>query len=305
MKYTLEGFNQAELVALGLNGTDAYILRWFVDFQATGRMKPTLMDGETYYWVKYQAIIEDLPALGITSHKSVARRMMRLVEAGVLKKQVEKHGGGTFTCFKVGDGLVQLLAHPPDKIVQSVDKIVQPLDKKVQPEDKNAAQGTQMSGGTAPKCPVALLPNVHPNNSSTRDSSTRDRDIVETAVSTSTSKSLNSIPYTKIVEFLNQQVGKDFRHATKATRRLIQARWREGFREEDFRRVIMTKTNQWKGDPKMTGFLRPDTLFGTKFEGYRQEWRALPPEKRPLTDEEVAEKEQVDRIEKILYRGRR
>lgn len=131
------------------------------------------------------------------------------------------------------------------------------------------------------------------------------KDTVETAVSTPSSKSVNSIPYAKIVEFLNQQVGKDFRHATKATRRLIQARWREGFREEDFRRVIMTKANQWKGDPKMTGFLRPDTLFGTKFEGYRQEWRALPPEKRPLTDEEVAERERVDRIEKILYRGRR
>src|SRR5690606_18224969 len=44
----------------------------------------------------------------------------------------------------------------------------------------------------------------------------------------------NNIPFFEIVEYLNKKTGKSFRHTTKKTKDLIQARWNEGFREEDF-----------------------------------------------------------------------
>jgi len=77
-----------------------------------------------------------------------------------------------------------------------------------------------------------------------------------------------NIPYAEIVAYLNERTGSSFRTTTKATQTLIRARWREGFRIDDFKRVIDNKTEEWGNDPKMSQYLRPETLFGTKFESY-------------------------------------
>ena len=75
----------------------------------------------------------------------------------------------------------------------------------------------------------------------------------------------------EIVNYLNDVAGKNFRHTTRKTQTLIKARLREGFTVDDFKRVIDNKTKEWKHDPKMSKYLRPETLFGTKFESYLNE----------------------------------
>ncbi len=79
---------------------------------------------------------------------------------------------------------------------------------------------------------------------------------------------INYVPYEEIVSYLNQLTGKNFRHNTRATKDRIRARWNEGFRLEEFKRVIDNKTAEWKGDPAWDKYLRPETLFNTKFESY-------------------------------------
>ena len=79
------------------------------------------------------------------------------------------------------------------------------------------------------------------------------------------------IPYAAIVEALNEAAGTSFRASSRKTRQLIAARWREGFRLDDFRSVIAKKCADWLGDAKMGRYLRPETLFGTKFEAYLNE----------------------------------
>ena len=37
--------------------------------------------------------------------------------------------------------------------------------------------------------------------------------------------------------------------------------------------MVDIKTNEWLNDPRNDRYLRPETLFGTKFESYRQERR--------------------------------
>ncbi|WP_142155681.1 phage replisome organizer N-terminal domain-containing protein [Bacillus sp. FSL K6-0994] len=81
----------------------------------------------------------------------------------------------------------------------------------------------------------------------------------------------SEIPFKLIVDLLNKVTGKSFRHSSAATQRLIKARWNDGFRFEDFKTVILTKTHQWLKDDKMNKYLQPSTLFGTKFEGYLNE----------------------------------
>lgn len=75
----------------------------------------------------------------------------------------------------------------------------------------------------------------------------------------------------EIVNYLNDVAGKNFKHTTRKTQTLIKARLREGFTVDDFKRVIDNKTKEWKHDPKMSKYLRPETLFGTKFESYLNE----------------------------------
>ena len=70
-----------------------------------------------------------------------------------------------------------------------------------------------------------------------------------------------------IIDYLNTKLGTKYRASTKATKDVIKARLKEKFTVEDFKTVIDKKAEQWKGTP-MEEFLRPQTLFGTKFESY-------------------------------------
>lgn len=75
------------------------------------------------------------------------------------------------------------------------------------------------------------------------------------------------IPYQDIVDHLNQKAERQYKSSTNKTKSLIKARWNEGFNLEDFKQVIDIKVAEWKnGD--MSKFLRPETLFGPKFESY-------------------------------------
>ena len=77
--------------------------------------------------------------------------------------------------------------------------------------------------------------------------------------------------YRSIVDHLNKACGTAYRSASRKTQRLIDARLREGFTPEDFFRVIDVKAAAWKEDEKMSKYLRPETLFGSKFEAYLNE----------------------------------
>jgi predicted phage replisome organizer/uncharacterized phage protein (TIGR02220 family) len=73
----------------------------------------------------------------------------------------------------------------------------------------------------------------------------------------------------KIIARLNEKTGANYQSGTASTVRKIQARLNEGFSVEDFFTVIDAKAAEWMGSP-MEQYLRPDTLFCTKFEGYLQ-----------------------------------
>lgn len=73
--------------------------------------------------------------------------------------------------------------------------------------------------------------------------------------------------YSSIVSYLNQKAGTNYQAATKKTRACIHARLAEGFTIDDFKAVIDKKCAEWIGG-EFEKYLRPETLFGTKFEGY-------------------------------------
>lgn len=79
------------------------------------------------------------------------------------------------------------------------------------------------------------------------------------------------IPYSEIIDHLNMILSSGFRHSSKKTQAMIKARWNEGFRLGDFQYVHMVKAMEWGNDEKMSKFLRPETLYSDKFEGYRNQ----------------------------------
>ena len=73
--------------------------------------------------------------------------------------------------------------------------------------------------------------------------------------------------YKYIVGYLNEKTGKAFKDVNQKTRSHINARLKEGYTVEDFKKVIDIKVAEWKGTQQDL-YLRPETLFGTKFESY-------------------------------------
>ena len=74
-----------------------------------------------------------------------------------------------------------------------------------------------------------------------------------------------------IVGYLNEKTDSHYKATTPKTKQLVQARLKEGFSVDDFKTVIDKKTATWLNDSKKNKYLRPLTLFGTKFEDYLNE----------------------------------
>lgn len=73
--------------------------------------------------------------------------------------------------------------------------------------------------------------------------------------------------YKSIIDYLNNKLGTNYRYNTAKNKSSIDARLKEGFTEEDFKIVIDKKVKEWQYTD-MTKYLRPETLFGNKFESY-------------------------------------
>jgi len=69
------------------------------------------------------------------------------------------------------------------------------------------------------------------------------------------------------VHHLNEKAGTNYKTSSKSTARLLKARLSDGFTLDDIKKVIDIKSAEWNGTD-MAKFLRPETLFGAKFESY-------------------------------------
>jgi len=153
MKYTLEGYSQEKATHLGLDLIDLTLLRYYADFQATDLMTEQEHNGKTFYWVKYSSVVEELPILGLNK-ESIGRRMMKLVDVGVLEHLHLKNSQGSFSYFRFGPNYLSLVSSTPtfQKADPYVSKSVPPTFQKADPYVSKSVS----------------------NNSSTKDHSTKE-----------------------------------------------------------------------------------------------------------------------------------
>lgn len=168
--------------------------------------------------------------------------------------------------------------------------------KKSSPDEENFT-------GVVKKSSLGWGRNLHPNNTSNNNTSNNNilsgkepdptpepeekenseftKKTSDSKKSKTTSKTEN-IPYDRVIKYLNTKAGTNYRATNKTTQRLIKARFNEGMTTKEFKKVIDNKCDDWLKDPKMCGYLRPATLFGSKFESYLNQ--KTKPKTKPKTD---------------------
>lgn len=74
----------------------------------------------------------------------------------------------------------------------------------------------------------------------------------------------------EVISYLNHVTGKKFSATGADNTKYVMKLLKENYSFEDFKHVIDVKTSKWKGTD-MDDYLRPQTLFGSKFNAYLNE----------------------------------
>lgn len=120
----------------------------------------------------------------------------------------------------------------------------------------------------SPPCPPDVLQEIRDKSIEIRDKSL-EKDSIQSGEAAKT-----------IIDYLNKKAGTAYKASSKKTKELVSARMNEGFTVEDFQTVIDNKVDEWGQPPKagakdMRPYIRPETLFGTKFEAYLNQRRVV------------------------------
>lgn len=90
-RYTIGAVQQNRLLELALDIKDAYILTYLRDIiGGSNKIISKVVDGEVYYWIKYENIIKYLPILKIDNLKVISRRLAKYEELGLIKRHVHR-----------------------------------------------------------------------------------------------------------------------------------------------------------------------------------------------------------------------
>lgn len=243
MKYTINGFSQSELVKKKLDAVDSLLLRYFIDFKDSGKMVKKIVDNEIYYWLDYDTIIRALPILNLNKPDSIYRRFKKMCACNILKSQTIRNGG-TYSYYTTGPEYINLIDSRESRTsIDNADTNPTISDRNPRSTDEN--------------------PNMTDTNPKFSD---EKPELIDSSININLIDSSITI-YNSIITYLNEKAKTTYRASSKKTQSLIHARLNEGFKPENFTTVIDKKCLEWMGT-EFEKYLRPETLFGTKFESY-------------------------------------
>lgn len=105
------------------------------------------------------------------------------------------------------------------------------------------------------------------NNQSITNNQPINNHYINNTIKNNKEKENNNIYIVEIIDHLNLRTGQNYKYTTSKTISFINARLKEGFNVDDFKTVIDKMCMEWM-NTDMQKYLRPETLFGTKFESY-------------------------------------
>ena len=254
MRKIILGFKQEKLVEAGLSLNEALILKHIEDFMNSGKTE-TLYDEKEkimYHWISYKKILKDLPILDVAPDTLSRIIRFNLAEepAGCKDKKKYRKYLGFIKNKTVKNSIFGSRSYLAltSKFYDLKEDLFDDTEKENSP---------YLERENSPSVQREKYPYLEKENSPylERENSPDQRYINN---------------YIYIIGHLNKSTGKNFKASSSKTRSLIDARLKEGYTVEDFYKVIDTKTLEWKGT-NFEKYLRPETLFGPKFEGYLNE----------------------------------
>ena len=292
MRVEVLGFKQEELMRQGVSLDEALILRDIEDIINSGKTATYFCeeDGKMYHWIFYNKVLDDIPILNISKERLARIIIHNLCEKpedfdekfescsertqkdmrqrkylGLLKSKVVKNTAeGTRSYFTFTDKFYEMREEifseeGMTNTSEGCDVNVEwARRKRLVRQNENVGRGSDV--------------NVFSDKTKTYSRTRRKR----------RNKDIYINIYIDIVEYLNKKANKNYKHNSDKTRRFIDARLNEGFTLEDFKKVIDNKCRSWLNDERMNQYLRPETLFGTKFESYLNE--------TPVSVKDISEK---------------
>jgi hypothetical protein len=133
MKY-IHGFLSSRLKEVGISHDESLVIRYLLNFINSNKMEKILVNGEFYYWVKYEKVATDLDILGIKKQAisdmlyydlgtkphdweerlnsmsaSSRKRREKAKFLGIFKRYTKKDAEGTKSYFAPTDLLYSLL----------------------------------------------------------------------------------------------------------------------------------------------------------------------------------------------------
>ena len=281
MRIEVLGFKQEELMKQGVSLDEALILRDIEDIINSGKTATYFCeeDGKMYHWIFYNKVLDDIPILNISKERLARIIIHNLCEKpedfdekfescsertqkdmrqrkylGLLKSKVVKNTAeGTRSYFTFTDKFYEMREEifseeGMTNTSEGCDENVEwARRKRLVRQNENVGRGSDV--------------NVFSDKTKTCSRTRRKR----------RNKDIYINIYIDIVEYLNKKANKNYKHNSDKTRRFIDARLNEGYTLEDFKKVIDNKCRSWLNDERMNQYLRPETLFGTKFEAYLNE----------------------------------
>ena len=136
MKYTVEGFSQKALIDYGLDEKDALILRYFIDFKDSGKMKMKVINKVPYYWLKGASLLEQLPILRINNIDVLRRRLKKMTACGILMHEHVLEGG-SYAFYSVGENYENLLVYDNINSKNNIEKSDCQISNSYVDENKN------------------------------------------------------------------------------------------------------------------------------------------------------------------------
>lgn len=118
---------------------------------------------------------------------------------------------------------------------------------------------------------IKLKHNPEDNTKDKTNNNPEKLGIKETKETEETKDNIYTSEVTEIVNYLNQKANTKYRINSDKTKKAIVARLNEKYTVDDFKHVIDVKCAEWLGNPEFEKYLRPETLFGNKFENYLQQ----------------------------------
>lgn len=130
--------------------------------------------------------------------------------------------------------------------------------------------------------------NTNVANTNTKTNKNTNTSTDTTTMSVPDASSLSS----DLISYLNDKAGTSHK-PTKTVVRQIQGLLDSGYTPFQIRTVIDKKCEEWLNDSKMRGYLRPSTLFGSKFDEYLS---------APVSLRVEAERKRTESIEELRKR---